>query len=277
MIKLKDILNEKLKVDVQWVSKAYTFANDGKFPLTPTIGSILNEKQRVRAYHITSPTEKYIDNIASLEGSKKSISCMTRLPKSVTNRLGGVWHEGLMFYLEGTLVIKAKEDIMTEPDEQGRRWFSIGYIDSDLGNKWLKILRNDKPYTSLQSMIQNSINIGMDIEGMVGLNELYRQIIKRVVDLAESFTKKNKKIILKGLMKKSYSQWDEIVLNEIELIDAVYDVSSDHFVIAKNKKTIENKLKSIVSGNVYYVNTDDRSKAYEIISAFVSKRKVNFI
>ena len=272
MIKLKDILDEKI-TDVKWVDKAYKFAMDDKFPLTPKIGAILNEKKRVRAFHITTPNARYLTKLASLQGTKKSISCMTNI-SYMDAAISGVHHEGAMFYLEGTLIVRDNHDIMSVPDEQGRRWFSIS--NPNLRIQWKYVLSNNKNLIELKRKLYDAAFKDTLTRRNPDTNELYRNTIKLIVDLAEEFAKEYADVFrtIDASEIGMLDSWDELILNEIELIDVIYDtnnIPTDNLAL---KAMITKKLKSMVSGKVYSV--DSRLNPYDAqkeANLFMSSRK----
>jgi hypothetical protein len=272
MILLKNILSEKIS-DVQWLDKAYNFAYTNKFPLTPTISNIIYNTERVRAFHITSPSEEYINKMASIRGSKKSISCMSRVPNNVIRGLKGVWQDGAMYYVEGDIVLKAAKDILSSPDEQGRRWFYIGVYDDTqsikLNNKFLKLIRGDKERMGYLDKIFKTDGKERNIT--------LQKFIKRHIDLAEKFAKENAEEIKSTVIgSTTYGAYDEILLNKVKLIDVIWDKSYKESTPDPSfvKKT-QNKLKSIVSGKVITVDSQNEDISSKVES-FVKSRKGKF-
>jgi hypothetical protein len=267
MIRLKDLLSETV-TDVKWVSKAYTFAYSRKFPFTPKIAKILNEGKRVRAFHITSI--KKLDQLDSLQGTKKSVSCMTRVPNaSMRVDIPGIWNSGVMFYLEGTLLIKGDDDIMSEPDEQGRRWAELhGNIYLD----WFEFLEKD---SKLKSILDDMTGTRMvkyytskkSKEDVKIRGEILRKYVERYIQLAEKFAEQNKSE-LAGAFNFGFDDnpdsWDELLLNDIKLIDVIWGAERDrNNIIDKNiVKNVKSKLKSMVSGKVTIAEDDSDIRVF---------------
>ena len=111
MIKLKGLISEA--IDAQWVEHAFELAWwRENFPITPEIGKMFSKGKRVRTFHITSIGR--LGQLDALQGGKKSISTTTKIPNStIYDGLEGIWENGVLFYLEGTLLIKALDDIMS--------------------------------------------------------------------------------------------------------------------------------------------------------------------
>jgi hypothetical protein len=264
MIRLKDLLNEKV-TGVQWLDKAYNLAfNNHKIPMSPTIGNILNKGKRIRAFHVTSPEK--LSQLNSLQGTKKSISCMTRVPDRLLNpdvrKIQGVWNSGVIFYLEGTLLLKARADIGSSPDEQGRRWVGLPPIHH---NKWEKVVAKDEMLDKISKQIYANNAFGHPLRGKVKIEpKLLYKALFRYIELAEKFVKENNEGIESEFKSMKKDNWNELLLNDIELIDAIWDGNEG------DRKEVKSKLESMVSGEVIapkkYKNSDGKS--------FVKSRKV---
>jgi hypothetical protein len=268
MIRLKDLLSEKV-TDVKWVSKAYKHAATKKFPFTPKISKILNDGKRVNAFHITSVQK--LNQLDSIQGTKKSISCMTRVPNEATKlSINGVWNHGVMFYVEGTLMIQGNDDIMSEPDEQGRRW--VGF-ESNLHLDWWEFINDDSKLRKISDdMGDDAVTFARNNSDNKNRGELLRKYIERYVQLAEQFAQSHKQDIIDEFNRNQYSSWDELLLNDIKLIDVIWGKYSSqpflHIMSNKNKiDEVSKKLESMVSGKVI-ITADDSE-----IKSFVNSRK----
>jgi len=119
MIKLVNLLKE-----IQWLKKSYELAVNYYFPLTPNIAKILNQGKTIKSFHITS-FEK-LNQLKSLEDTNKSISTMTKNKNIKLYRdLKAHWNHGVLCYLEGNIVLESRTDIMSVPDNIGRRWIKF--------------------------------------------------------------------------------------------------------------------------------------------------------
>lgn len=251
-------------VRAQWIEHAFDLSNDRRaFPITPEIGNILHKSQRVRAFHITSMDR--LSDLDSIQNSKKSISTTTILPKqTIYGGLKGIWHNGVVFYLEGTLLVKGIDDVMSRPDNEGRRWITFDYGDVEelWNNEYEKNKFNRR---------------GMEINDMESFskeqNEEIRKFLKDYVDTATKFAKQHRSEILQYFLDKdnTYADWDELVLNKIKLISVIWDSSyiSDYAPTAKTTKEleikkIESKLKSMVSGEVITVDAFEKGDESKI-------------
>jgi hypothetical protein len=103
-------------------------------------------------------------------------------------------------------------------------------------------------------------------------NQEIRKYLKDYVDTATKFGKQYRHELLQYFLDRdnTYADWDELVVNQVKLIDVIWDTSyiSDYAPTAKTSKEkeikkIEAKLKSMVSGEVITVNqwqSDARGK-----------------
>ncbi len=263
MIRLRDLLDEKV-TGVQWLNKAYRFSYGYMIPATPKIGNILYGEQRIRAFHITSPGK--LKQLDSIQGTKKSISCMTRVPPGVYGGgiIGGVWHTGVMFYLEGTLLLQNSGDAGTAPDEQGRRWMGL---PAPYDTYWENVVDNDTPLKGIKGMIDGDIEIEPKVLKKYGdkvKNYLQNKRLVRYIELAEKFVVQHKDGIKTNNLKNKMGDWDEVLLNDIELIDVIWDNANG------DRRQILSQLKSMVSGEVVAPNPYKGSVGRE----FVISRKV---
>jgi hypothetical protein len=271
MIKLKDLLLEG--VDAQWVKHAFELAwMDRHFPITPEIGKMLSKGKRVKTFHITSI--KRLDQLNGLQGSKKTISTTTIVPNStISNGLTGIWEDGVLFYLEGTLLVKGLDDLSTKPDNEGRRWLKFdSSLHSNIDTLWMSEFNKNKFKER-----------GREISWMETYgdeqNKEIRKFLKDYIDVATKFAKTYKKDILSYFsdMDNTYAEWNEFLVNEIKLIDVVWDTSHLNFAVGAGKarekkiKEIETKLKSMVSGEVLTVNQFEQG-AYQKIKQFTKKK-----
>jgi hypothetical protein len=222
MIKLLDVLKE-----IQWLTKSYNLAAEYYFPLTQDVVKMLNGGERIKSFHITS-FEK-LNQLKSLEGTKKSISTFTRTKsKSLYKNLDAHWNSGVLCYLEGDKVFKSKSDILTIPDDTGRRWIKFNAPGSTVNassiqpkfeefmiSKNIGTLRDEILKANLEKDFSEKMNIKRNI------------YLKKYLKLAAEFAYIHSNKILKklggeDLEDDELSDTDEVVLNNIKLLDCAY-------------------------------------------------------
>jgi AraC-like DNA-binding protein len=129
---------------------------------------------------------------------------------------------------------------------------------------------------ALKKIKNNFKERGRDISwmktGSKEQNQEIRKYLKDYVDTATKFGKQYRGELLQYFLDRdnTYADWDELVVNQVKLIDVIWDTSyiSDYAPTAKTSKEkeikkIEAKLKSMVSGEVITVNqwqSDARGK-----------------
>lgn len=244
--------------DVKWLQKTFNHCMDCNLPLTPKIAKALYDTKKT-VFHITDPLR--IFDLKKLSGSKKSISSFTKMFDYQLRNMGGVQtNGGLLLHIEGNLMLDSKSDIMSMPDEQGRRWISNEWIDqaNDFFAELHKINANIKIELKIKSIGDLTVN-----------KQLRRTFISEYIKRTEEHVLKNTKE-LKALIDSQYGgSWDELLVNEINIKDVLLFNMEQQYFSGKIKETYGslencyNILKSIVSGEIYI--TDDKSDAIKFV------------
>jgi hypothetical protein len=262
MIKLLNILKE-----IQWLAKSYELAATDYFPLTPNIANILNKGKTVKSFHITSFDK--LNQLKSLEGTKKSISTLTRSKsKRLYRDLKSHWNDGVLCYLEGTLILKSRSDIMSKPDDTGKRWINFkapGNTVSDLKlhNKFKNFI--SKEIGPLKDEIYNA-NLKKDFSKE--MNDKRNIFLKQYINLTTKFTQENAEEILTSvfggrLYDDELSDTDEIIVNNIKLLDCVYSDKATPGEIKIINQTFPGEKIPVPVGT---------EEAYNIVNKFVADR-----
>ena len=120
MIKLKDLITE-----VAWQRSTLDFAAMRKIPISAPIMKKVIGDINVTSFHITDIQN--ISKIKSLVGKKKSISTFNTYGANASELKHGIGIKtkgGILLSLEGKLMASNAADIMSSPDETGRRWIA---------------------------------------------------------------------------------------------------------------------------------------------------------
>ena len=147
MILLKDLLTENREGGVflnhkgedKWFPAHTTrpinqLMRGDRVALYPKLMNSIIGKQKVSSFHISDLSRyKQLKNVI---GKKKSISTFSHVGKgSGLDQAKGIQTMGgLAFHIEGFLLGRSWEDIMSAPDKTGRRWVNIEKVvgeDSD--------------------------------------------------------------------------------------------------------------------------------------------------
>ena len=104
---------------------------------------VFGERNRIRAAHITG--EGYVDDLVKMQGTQKSLACMTNPSDPKVWRQGVATGGGIVFIVEGYPTIISNMDLYSRLDGQGRRYIPLGsLLPSDSGsfsysNEYLKM------------------------------------------------------------------------------------------------------------------------------------------
>ena len=124
MIKLKDLLME-----VAWENKTLNMAALRRIPISAPIMKKVLGDITVGSFHMTD--FKNVDKIKSLVGKKKSISTFNTYGANASELKHGIGiktNGGILLSLEGKLRASSAADIMSSPDETGRRWIADYHV-----------------------------------------------------------------------------------------------------------------------------------------------------
>ena len=274
MLKYQDFINEKeSNLKLAWLKKSYEHAIRFRVPITPKIGKLLNDSVKITSFHITSIDN--VLNIRSLISKKKSLSTFTEMEYNQLGDMGGIQTSGnILFQLHSDLLINANYDIMSRPDEQGRRWVAIHdlrHIDFfEFQWKQFKSEINDKFSPAWQSELLDAcskanVNVGNSNakEWIKNNSKEINKYLNYYIKNAEEVVLNNKESFLsmfryKGMLRPS---WDEILVNNINVKDVlVYNNNSDinfNKIISSQYGSLEKFeqiLKSFSSGEIYITN-----------------------
>lgn len=255
--KFCDQILEKV-TDVKWLQKTFDHCLDGNFPLTPKIAKALYDNKAV-VFHISDPLR--ILDLKKLIGTKKSLSTFTKMYSYQLNDIRGIQTKGgLLLQLEGNLVFKADSDIMSMPDEQGRRWISAKWIRS-AGDFFEKL---DNIKDALYDKIPKNLKSTWRED-----KQLKRSFISDYIKGVEDYVINNIEDLKELIANQSGGSWDEILVNEIKILDVLL-VNMENLEF---KSKIINKygslqnchdiLKTIVKGEIYV--TDHRKDATHFV------------
>jgi hypothetical protein len=213
MILLKDLLKE---MDLANQTTADKLARWGRYPLTPEIAKILSKNRKITAFHITSPDR--IKLLKSIENTPKSISVFSEIANDDLEDMSGIRTEGgLIFYVEGLLVLKSLNDLRSQVDETGMRWVDV---DTTLGDpdyptefvdNWNDYIKSNMSKVRSMSKVQR-ITRSYYVEE-------YKKVAKKFTELY------SEDIIEQFAGVEGQDGWDEIIINNIKLIDCIYDIS----------------------------------------------------
>ena len=202
---------------------------------------------RVSVFHVGSAEMKSeIQQVGRIVGKKSSLSTFTNVDKGEKLAKGqGIQSKGGVIYqIEGTLLVASTRDLQSTPDKTGRRWVpphrlagkvagSKIYKEVKAGIKKSKIDR--KAWMDIERKVDKKVQKEMGDEAYWDdyrtrddkiekeLNQYKRKWIKKYVDMCYKILRKYKPQIKRHILsqkdKKSEFGWNEIVVNQIHIQD----------------------------------------------------------
>ena len=256
MIKLKDLLNESDHKEPKFHSVHRTSTFDATFgrwyanyvPLsTKKIQSIIG-KEKVSVFHTgNAEYERDVTQVQRIVGKKGTLSTFTsvdkgeKLAKGKGIQSGG----GIIYQIEGTLLVASTRDMQSMPDNTGRRWIPVQdlagkvaggkmYDELKKGIKTNKLDRDtwDKIERKEEQKWIKKVDYWGDYEGGFECKQkamkeimgpLKRKWIKKYIDMCYKIMRKYKPQIKRHILsqknKPSEFGWNEIVVNQIKVKD----------------------------------------------------------
>ena len=87
---------------------------------------LFGERNRVKAAHITG--ENFVDDLVKMQGTQKSLACMTNPSDPKIWREGVATGGGIVFIVEGYPTLIANIDLYSRLDQQGRRFIPLSSL-----------------------------------------------------------------------------------------------------------------------------------------------------
>ena len=242
---LKLIEQQQLN-ELKWLSNVQSHIVKMDVPLTPSLVNYIWGSQRVTTFHVGDVNG--INEIGAMVGTRKSLSTFRFMDKELVKNMKGVQTEGgIIYQIVGDLQFDSPTDVMSAPDETGRRWVNIRSFHNDFQNKVeLEYVKYEK-FGDMDELSKSPKNL---IEYYRLMDQLVRENAK---EIREYFTdiKKNR--------GGRESLWNETVVNNIEVKDILW--KEDIVAFLDNWETKEQrlsvldkigiKLSSISTGTVY--------------------------
>ena len=218
-------------------------------PLSTKFMQSIIGNTRVSVFHIGAAELKSdIQQVGRIVGKKSSLSTFTAVDKGEKLAKGqGIQTKGGVIYqIEGTLLVASTRDIQSTPDKTGRRWVPPTSLAGKVaGSKMYDELKKGIEKNKLDRDTWNSIErkeedkwekkvdyYSDDYKGGYAEKEkalkkimgpLKRKWIKKYIDMCYKIMRKYKKQIKRHILsqkdKGSEFGWNEIVVNQIHIQD----------------------------------------------------------
>jgi len=239
---LKLIEQQQLN-ELKWISNVQSHIDKLDIPLTPSIVNYIWGRQRVTTFHIGDVNG--IDSMRDLIGTKKSLSTFRYMEKNMLKNINGIQTEGgILYQIEGDLQFDAPADVMSTPDESGRRWITLHVLPKNFINRVVKEFSEHNNFNDINQP-KDLINYYRWVDGLVK---------EHAKDICEHFTD------IKTNREGRESFWNETVVNNIQIKDILWKESIIEFIekwetkepsIIKVLEEVGTKLNSIATGVVY--------------------------
>ena len=211
------------------------FYLDVPIPLSSSIFKrVWPDDIRTTVFHLTDVDG--LDKLVKLQGKKKSISAFTSMDRYYYNR-GVQTAGGIVAEIDGNVLIAAPTDIMSRPDNTGRRWtafraisgrekfgriddLTIKSIAKDVEKLFKQLITTYYP-DKLQPYSKKLANTQWQYIGAHPLSDK-RKIIADYIDGMEKIIKKHS-AKLRGVFtryldrRRTDDSWDEIIVNDIKI------------------------------------------------------------
>ena len=181
--------------------------------ITPSIGKTLFGDLKMKTFHISAVNR--IDQMASLVGpnQKKPLSSFTYMSSSQLKSMGGIQTEGGIIYeLIGTALFKGTSDIMSIPDQWGRRWLQYyNVIPTNLTNQFSESISNFNKFNP---------------KPLLSDGRAITEYVARYSRLVEDFIKQHRDEIKKFVTRERGSSYNEILIQQFVVKDVLITINN---------------------------------------------------
>ena len=245
---LKLIEQQQLN-ELKWLANVQSHIVRMDIPLTPSLVNYIWGKQRVTTFHVGDVNG--IDDMSKIVGTRKSLSTFRFMDKELLKDMKGIQTEGgIIYQIEGDLQFDAPVDILSGPDESGRRWVVLHILPENLKLKFYDEFKNHNSFNNINEP-KDLISYYRWIDGFIKTH---------AKEIREYFTD------IKTHRDGKLNSWNETVVNNIQIKDILWRENIVNFLETwetTEQKTnviqeIGIKLNSIATGIVYLSDGGDR-------------------
>ena len=274
MIKLRNILSEigvhgtgggtwlthkgKDKWFPQWTEPTIRKITAGReIAIYPKVMSKIIGNQKVSTFHVTD--EDRFESLKSVVGKKKSLSTFssTKIGSPLGKGKGIQTKGGIAFHVEGTLLARSINDMMSTPDKTGRRWIPVWKVFGKDGRENVlkpAMKKANLDYEGWRKRYKKAMKGWKDPGGSEGIesrkkivHKMERVFIKDFIDMQNNLLLKNKQMVIDNLTVDGMgSSWNEVLIYNTKIKSA--------FVLNRtwNKMYMmhQKKLEKMVNGKI---------------------------
>jgi hypothetical protein len=238
---LKLIEQQQLN-ELKWLANVQSHIVRMDIPLTPSLVNYIWGKQRVTTFHVGDVNG--IDDMSKIVGTRKSLSTFRFMDKELLKDMKGIQTEGgIIYQIEGDLQFDAPVDILSGPDESGRRWIVLMVLPDNIKVKFYDEFKKHNKFNEINEP-KDLISYYRWIDGFIKTH---------AKEIREHFTD------IKTHRDGKLNSWNETVVNNIQIKDILWRENVVNFLETwetTEQKTnviqeIGIKLNSIATGIVY--------------------------
>ena len=265
-------------------------------PLSTKFMQSILGKERVSVFHVGSADlAKDIEGVGSIVGRSGTLSTFTKVDKGEKLAKGqGIQTKGgIIYQLEGSLLVASTRDMQTHPDKTGRRWVEPLYLAGKVAGRQMqnelekgieknKIDQNtwDEIQNKAEKKWEKEVDYWGDYEGgWRGKEEAMKEImgplkrkwIKKYIDMCYKIMRKYKPQIKRHILsqkdKPSEHGWNEILVNQIKIKDV--------FLLSREGKykSIRDAAEKVATGTVTVGSPGKFRKWYQERGGIINEAK----
>jgi hypothetical protein len=252
----------------------------GYVPITNKIGSTLFGNFRITTFHVTDIAG--IGGVKKMINEKRGISSFTFMDKSYIRNLSGVRTSGgVLFQLEGKTLYLGNYNLMTYPDNRGKKWLGAStvlpsHLEREYHDMVRTFIRDNQP-SNMKSYYGDDEKKPIEVV----------KFIAKFIIMVENFVEKNRhEIRNKAIQAPLSNSWNEVLIHDIVVKDVLWTTikeswrrdmdylnrkyDEDRYSLTDDEKrrgreycdkidAIEGELLSFCSGEI--IHTDDPKMA----------------
>lgn len=270
----EDIFNEllerekrRIKIeqgDAAWFDTFDKFITDTYIPLTKNIVECLYGNLPMNAFHNTEINK--LDLINKIRNKENAISVFRWMESHLIEQVRGVQTSGgVCLHVTGNLVFDATRDIMSKPDEFGRRWVNSTRFGDEINNQIFKLVHTTPKYSNprqyhkgnknkLYRIVIDYTNDCYNIIKNLSYNLLYHYYFEDKFKIEGSWSEglmsniKVNDVFLAVWKLKYYDNWKLFKRKNPDTLNDIEKRIIENF--ERNLKQVEDKLKSITNGKI---------------------------
>ena len=251
-------------------------------------------KERVSVFHVGSADlPKDILGVGNIVGRSGTLSTFTKVDKGERLAKGrGIQSKGgIIYQLEGSLLVASTRDMQTHPDKTGRRWVSPYYLAGKVaGGKMSDELKRGIEKNKIDTRVWDKIRdkVWAETEKKTGYGDTNydhqafdkaftealgphkRAWIKKYVDMCYKIMRKYKPQIKRHILRQkdkgSEFGWNEILVNQIKIKD-VFLLSREEY------PSIKAAAEKVATGTVTVGSPGKFRKWYEERGGVINEGK----